>query len=167
MEIDHYIRLDFGSFIALVDAVGGVEISVPHQLIDPAYPKLDGGTIHVEFEPGKQTMTGERVLQYVRTRHSDSYFECAARQQQVIDTLVSKLKRPQIVKHWPCIWQIIRSETDTTLSTWDMLRFAPTLVIGWPNRKHRVLQPDKLTAMRADYRVPQYDILRPWITEPF
>jgi LCP family protein required for cell wall assembly len=167
VDVENYVRLDFNGFVALVDAVGGVDIDVPKQIIDYEYPTLDGGIMTVQFDPGHQHMDGERALQYARTRHQDSDYQRAARQQQVIDAIISKLSNPLYVVYWPGALNAIRSNTDTDLSAWDMARLGPAMLIGWRSKTVRVLEGDDLIGMKAGYWVPDYDQLSPWIEEHF
>jgi polyisoprenyl-teichoic acid--peptidoglycan teichoic acid transferase len=167
VTVENYIRVDFAGFVALVDAVGGVDIDVPKLIIDYEYPTADGGTMTVRFDPGIEHMDGERALQYARTRHQDGDYQRAARQQQVIDAVVKKLANPLRVTRWPRVWQAFRENTDTDLSTWDMLRLAPAVLIGWRGRDQRVLQRDDLIGMAAGYWRPDYDRLAPWIAAHF
>jgi LCP family protein required for cell wall assembly len=167
VRVEHYVRLDFRGFVALVDAVGGVDIDVPKLIVDYEYPTHDGGVMTVRFEPGRQHMDGERALQYARTRHQDDEYQRAGRQQQVIDALVKKLANPLHATAWPRVWRAIQNHTDTDMNTWDMLRLAPGLLLGWPGREQRVLQREDLVGMKAGYWIPNYERLLPWIEERF
>jgi LCP family protein required for cell wall assembly len=84
MTINHYVLVDFNCFRGLVDAVGGVRVDVPYRIYDPQYPTPDYRTKTVVFEPGVVWLDGERALEYVRTRHTDTDFGRMRRQQQVI-----------------------------------------------------------------------------------
>jgi LCP family protein required for cell wall assembly len=167
VTVRNYVRLDFNGFVALVDAVGGVDIKVPKLIIDYDYPTKDGGTMTVRFDPGRQHMNGERALQYARTRHQDGDYQRAERQQQVVDAVIKKLADPRQIIHWPRIWKAVRSNTDTDLSAWDMVRLGPALVLGWPGRNQRVLQQEDLIGMKAGYWRPNYDRILPWIKKHF
>ena len=167
VTVKNYVRLDFSGFVALVDAVGGVDIKVPKLIIDYEYPAPDNSIMTVRFDPGRQHMNGERALQYARTRSQDSDYERAGRQQQVVDAVIKKLADPRQIIHWPRIWKAIRSNTDSDLSTWDMVRFGPALVLGWPGRDQRVLQQEDLIGMKAGYWRPNYDRILPWIEKHF
>lgn len=80
LEIDHYALIDFTGFQKLVDAVGGVTVSVPSEL-------KDGET--VLFEAGTQTFNGDQALSYARYRgESDIDIGRVRRQQQIIRGLV-------------------------------------------------------------------------------
>jgi polyisoprenyl-teichoic acid--peptidoglycan teichoic acid transferase len=98
VPIDGYFLLNFDAFLRVVDAVGGVEVDVPRTIVDPNYPTEDYGVQTIRFEAGPQQMDAERALIYVRTRHQDSDFGRAARQQQVIQAVASKMMQPQ---NWP------------------------------------------------------------------
>ncbi|MEA2530241.1 MAG: polyisoprenyl-teichoic acid--peptidoglycan teichoic acid transferase [Thermomicrobiales bacterium] len=92
VPIDAYALLDFDGFRAVVDAAGGVEIDVPVAIHDEDYPTEDYGTKVVDFKQGRQQMNGERALEYVRTRHSDSDDARRDRQRQVLLALFEKGK---------------------------------------------------------------------------
>jgi LCP family protein required for cell wall assembly len=84
--IDAYVQLDMDDLAALVGAVGGVEIDVDKQLVDPP--------IGLDLQPGAQELDAETALKYVRTRQ-DSDYDRADRQQQLLLALVEKLSNPQ------------------------------------------------------------------------
>ncbi len=64
IPIDHYVRIDTEIFVALVDAVGGVDFDVPVHMSYDA-PDQD---LHIHFEPGLQHLTGQQALEVVRCR---------------------------------------------------------------------------------------------------
>jgi LCP family protein required for cell wall assembly len=92
LRIDYTAQINFDGFAAIIDALGGVSIDVPSQIIDEEYPTPDFGTIRVEFQPGSQRMDGQRALIYARTRHADSDFGRAERQQQVLRAIIQELR---------------------------------------------------------------------------
>ena len=61
VRIDHYVVVDFAGFRNIVDALGSVEICLPHAVDDPR-SKLD-------LPAGRQRVNGTQALAYVRTRH--------------------------------------------------------------------------------------------------
>jgi LCP family protein required for cell wall assembly len=92
VRIDHYVLVDFAGFESVVDAVGGIEVTVPYTLRDDAYPTEDYGTEVVVFEPGPQWMDGERALKYARTRNADSDDQRRQRQFAVLLALFDEGK---------------------------------------------------------------------------
>lgn len=88
--IDDYVMIDFDGFKEVVDAVGGIEITVPEAIVDEAYPTENYGTRTFTVQAGRQHMDGETALAYARTRHQDSDDKRRERQMLVIEALLHK-----------------------------------------------------------------------------
>nr|WP_229891815.1 LCP family protein [Streptomyces mashuensis] len=84
VHVDHYLEVDFTSFMKTVDAVGGVQVCTPRPLKDP-YSGLD-------LPPGTSTLDGGQALQYVRSRHLDGAADLGRmqRQQRFVASLMHK-----------------------------------------------------------------------------
>ncbi len=95
LDIPYYIRVDFKAFEDLINAVGGIAIDVPRAFNDNLFPGPNETYNPISFTAGLQTMSGERALQYARSRHGNngegSDFARARRQQQVLTALKQKL----------------------------------------------------------------------------
>ena len=90
IEIDHYLVLDFGGFMELVDAVDGIDVEVENYIFDPSYC-LTASCVDREilvFEPGLEHMDGERALAYARVRYGSGDLQRIERQQEVIRAAV-------------------------------------------------------------------------------
>ncbi len=92
--IDYYVRLNFDGFQQIVDQIGGVDIDVPKEINDPEYPDENYGFDPLYIPAGRQHMDGKLALKYARTRHVDSDYGRAARQQQVIVAIKDKVMQP-------------------------------------------------------------------------
>ena len=86
VPIDYYLQIDMNDFGGIVTAVGGLDVVVPYALYDP--------TIGLDLGAGKQHLNGNNAARYVRTRHQDTDYGRAVRQQQVVMALVGKLLEP-------------------------------------------------------------------------
>ncbi|MEU1514464.1 LCP family protein [Streptomyces sp. NPDC005811] len=84
VKIDHYLEVDFTSFMKTVDVLGGVKICTARPLRD-TYTGLDLG-------PGEHTLKGGAALQYVRARHADGSSDLGRmkRQQRFLASLVDR-----------------------------------------------------------------------------
>ncbi|MBL1090448.1 MULTISPECIES: LCP family protein [Streptomyces] len=85
VHIDHYLEVDFTSFMRTVDAVGGVEICTVRPLRD-SYTGLN-------LPVGKAQLNGGQALQYVRSRHIDGSADLGRmqRQQRFLAALIHKI----------------------------------------------------------------------------
>jgi LCP family protein required for cell wall assembly len=86
--INYWVAVDSSAFAAIVDAVGGVRVTIPEVLDDPSYPVGDTErTIHIHFNPGPQVLDGEHALEYARSRMSTSETDRSMRQELVLTAL--------------------------------------------------------------------------------
>jgi LCP family protein required for cell wall assembly len=92
IQIHYYARLNFAGFIRMVDAVGGVDIDVPHGFVDPSYDGYGAGVSGYSITAGPHHMTGRDALAYARSRKAltESDFTRQARQQQILIALRAK-----------------------------------------------------------------------------
>jgi LCP family protein required for cell wall assembly len=69
-KIDHVAIVDFTGFEDLIDAVGGIEVNLPHKLC----AEISGGSGHgqggitLHLKKGENTLDGEKALAYSRIR---------------------------------------------------------------------------------------------------
>ncbi|MEU8030014.1 LCP family protein [Streptomyces sp. NPDC049099] len=84
VKIDHYLEVDFASFMKTVDVLGGVPVCTTTPLKD-SYTGLD-------LPPGTHTLMGGQALQYVRARHIDGASDLGRmkRQQQFLAELIDR-----------------------------------------------------------------------------
>jgi LCP family protein required for cell wall assembly len=85
IPIHYYARVSLGGFVRMVDAVGGVDLSVARPLADPAYGGYGVGP-GWSVTKGAHHFDGANALAYARIRKSDgeSDFTRADRQQEVL-----------------------------------------------------------------------------------
>ncbi len=123
IPIDHVAIVDFTGFEDLIDAVGGVEVNVPHKLCADISGGAGGGQggVSLRLAKGENTLDGEKALAYSRVRepsecpgpgksaYSFGYndFKRAQAQQAVIngikDRLTDPLRLPYNFIHGPII----------------------------------------------------------------
>ncbi|MFE0671741.1 LCP family protein [Streptomyces sp. NPDC058867] len=84
VKIDHYLEVDFTSFMKTVDVLGGVKICTSQPLKD-SYTGLD-------LPAGTHDLKGGEALQYVRARHVDGASDLGRmqRQQRFMAALVER-----------------------------------------------------------------------------
>ncbi len=85
VRLDGIAVVNLNGFVRLVDALGGVTITIPRALHDDRYPLENGtGVVSIDFKAGKQHLNGHRALMYARSRHQDSDYGRMRRQQAVL-----------------------------------------------------------------------------------
>jgi polyisoprenyl-teichoic acid--peptidoglycan teichoic acid transferase len=176
IAMDGYLMADFDAFERLVDALGGVEIEVSETLHDTQYPDPRPGDPHayktVHFDPGLQTMDGQRALEYARSRMSTSDFDRARRQQEVLVAIRQKALSPRSLPRLPLLGVIVLDSLETNLSPREVLALGVLAVRLDPSRLRRVvLEPPLVNGRRradgAAIQLPNWSLINPVIEEHF
>jgi LCP family protein required for cell wall assembly len=170
VRVDRVVSVDFACFRNAVDAAGGVGVDVATRIVDHAYPGDEGGVTTVAFEPGRQTLSGERALQYVRTRSADSDFGRMGRQQQVVAALAQRMRDPAAAAR---VGQALLQECPglaTDLSPADILLLAGMAANGGDVRMgiigESMVSPTTIPS-GAQVLLPRWERIRPMMAELF
>ncbi len=81
IEIDGYVLIGFRGLERLIEQIGGVTVVLDAPLVDPTMHLSKKG---LRLKAGPNELAGNEALAFARTRHSDSDYQRAARQQQLI-----------------------------------------------------------------------------------
>jgi len=128
IDIDYYIQVDFEAFVVLVDAVDGVLVDVPQEILVWPNAEMEGDMKRIM--PGKQVLPGNLALGYVRTRDTDEGdFGRTKRQQQVLVGLQKKVFSydilPVVIPRLPAIYRDLSSNVETNLT------LSQIISLGW------------------------------------
>lgn len=116
-RINYVATINFNGFADLINAVGGIDVDVPREIVDNEYPTADFGYMTIRIPAGRQHMNGETALQYVRTRHADSDFGRAQRQQQVIRAIVQALREQPTILRPLAAMRLVNAASSATRTT--------------------------------------------------
>lgn len=100
LKADHYIVANMYLFVDVVDALGGLEITLPPEGIDGR--TATDRSARLVFPGGPQTLTGEQALTLARMRNI-SVFERAKHQNTVMCALREKIESPETILRLPAI----------------------------------------------------------------
>jgi polyisoprenyl-teichoic acid--peptidoglycan teichoic acid transferase len=127
-RIDRYALIGLQGVRDVVDAVGGVDITVAQAIHDDTYPTDDYGVQTVDIPAGRQHMDGDTALKYARTRHQDSDFGRIARQQQVLSAVRSALANPVNWPRIPAVVAAVERSVRTDVSPLDAIAVGAALL---------------------------------------
>lgn len=121
--IDYYVKINFDGFKQVVDLIGGVDVVVPKTIHDDEYPTIDYGYMTFHIDAGPQHLDGDTALMYVRTRNTDSDFERARRQQQVLMAVKDTVLQNKLLAtlRVPDLLEIISQSVEHDIPTTDLL----------------------------------------------
>lgn len=126
MGVNSYVIADFTALIKVIDAIGGIDVDVPYPITDNLFPNMYYGYDPLVLQAGFQHMDGYTAQKYARTRHGDSDFDRARRQQQVIfairDRVLSLESLPQLIVQAPSLYGSLSENVYTQLSLDQMIQ---------------------------------------------
>ncbi len=117
LEIHYYAMVNLHGFIGVVDALGGVEIDVPTEIVEESYggPELRG---HIVIPAGPQKMDGATALAYSRIRSQSSDYARMNRQRCVVKAVIDQSSPGELLAAYPSIAGVLKEtmQTDIPLS---------------------------------------------------
>lgn len=127
IKIDNYVKIDFDAIVNVVDSLGGLELTVDHEITGTYMPGSDLSKIHwVTVPAGTNLLTGEQVLTFVRERYSyaDGDFARQRNQQYVIQELMKKVLSTRDINTVYNLMSVASKYMTTSLTDSDMISFA-------------------------------------------
>lgn len=111
---DKYVLVTVDGFVELIDAIGGVEVDVPIDMVysDPAQD------LTINIKKGLQTLNGYDAMGFMRYRKTyvDGDLGRIKAQHKFIDSIIKKMVKPSTFARVPEIARIISENVDTDLT---------------------------------------------------
>ena len=123
---DFYVLVNFKAVTDTVDAIGGIEIDVPFNMVYND-PEQD---LHINLRRGLQNLNGHDALTFARYRKGDyernviSDYERINNQQTVIKTVMKKLLLPRNLLKIPQFIKIFNDNIFSNITAGNMIWFA-------------------------------------------
>ncbi|HEX6788099.1 MAG TPA: LCP family protein [Gaiellaceae bacterium] len=135
LRINHVVVVDFGSFVSLVDAVGGIDVNISENILSNKFDCPYTATRCQSwkgwyFSKGVHHLNGHQALIYSRIREnkldqSTTDFTRQQHQQQVMQATLSKIASVSMYFRLPFSGGDLMKPLATDLSTWQFLQ------LGW------------------------------------
>jgi LCP family protein required for cell wall assembly len=119
LPINYYVVIDMHGFAALVDAVGGVTITV-HDRIPIG---RTGGPYTGYIEPGRQTLDGFDTLWFARSRATSDDYARMARQKCVMQAMLRQLDPKTVLLHFDDIAKAGKDVVSTSIPASELDTF--------------------------------------------
>lgn len=119
-EIDHYAAVNMRTFINLVNAVGGIDVTLP-EAVDGR--TADDTSSRLVFKAGTLHLTGDRALTLARIRIKGG-FARGENQNRVLCALRDKLASPSVIKEIPELIESFKDNVQTDLTPAQITQLA-------------------------------------------
>ncbi|HEL2575800.1 TPA: LCP family protein [Streptococcus suis] len=152
IDIHYYARVNFTSFLKLIDLVGGVDV-VNDQAFTRGSHDFPVGTIHLD---------SEKALIFVRERYSlqGGDNDRGKNQEKVIAALIQKLSRPENLTNYQSIINNLQDSIQTNMSLETMMKLVNTQMesSGSYTVQSQALQGTGSTGLLPSYAMPGYQL---------
>lgn len=116
IKIDYYARLNFDSFLKLIDALGGVTV-----YNDQAFTSLHG---NYDFPVGNVKLDSDKALGFVRERYSLEHgdYDRGNNQMKVIQAILDKLTSLKSVSNYSDVISTVQDSIQTDMKLDTMMK---------------------------------------------
>jgi len=123
LDIQRYVKIDFFGIQTIVDAMGGVDVTLTQAEVD--YLRSYGH--NVSKGPGIKHLDGATALAYARTRDIDSDFQRTQRQRNVMTALLSKARGMGVMQAIGLMTKLL-PQVKTNISTGETVDLAKAVL---------------------------------------
>ncbi|MGD2051591.1 MAG: LCP family protein [Acidimicrobiia bacterium] len=163
LDIHYYALVNLDGFISVIDALGGVDITVTERIYDAEYPDEDGTLGVLDIAPGEYHMDGHLALAYARSRHATDDYDRMGRQRCVLQAVADQASPADLIRSFPTLAQAIKDNVSTDIP----LERLPDLVdllatMDTENMVALPLVPPRFTGPRTSdgYNTPDLPVIR-------
>ena len=124
IETDYYLRVNFTSFIKVINALGGITVNVSKSFCEQDSKRNFDNQICLR--KGTQNLTGEQALAYARHRKTLAKGDMSRGENQmdIIEAMVKKAMSPAIIKNYQSIINALSGNIVTNMTSDEMFEFA-------------------------------------------
>jgi polyisoprenyl-teichoic acid--peptidoglycan teichoic acid transferase len=120
LEIDHSVVINLHGFLALVDAMGGVEVNVRERVCVDCSQRANGSIRWTKgteewIEPGLQRLDGRHALWYSRSRAGSDDFSRMRRQRCVAGALIEQADPVSLLSRYPQIASVVKDNVNVDI----------------------------------------------------
>lgn len=117
LHMQYYALIDMAGFSQLIDALGGVTISVPEAV--PVHSDETFETVAFWIGPGAVQMDGYTALWYARSRHDTSDYDRMLRQRQLQEAILLQFNPANVLSKFQAVAQagaqVVRTDVPQTM----------------------------------------------------
>lgn len=116
LQIQYYVLIDMQGFSDLIDALGGVTMTVENRVPMGAGHDEEGNEVAITewIEPGTQVMDGYHALWYARSRYETSDYDRMQRQAQLQEAILQQFNPGNVLSKFQAVAaagaQVVRTD---------------------------------------------------------
>lgn len=126
VDIDYYARINFTSFVKIVNALDGIKVNVPIKFCEQNSKRSKKQQDKICLNKGMQTLNGEQALALARHRHTLPTGDRGRGENQmlILEAVMNKAMSPKIVTKYSSLINALQGRVTTNMTTNEMIKFA-------------------------------------------
>ena len=158
LDVPYYVRVQFDGFMRVVDAMGGVTISLPEDMAG--------------YTAGEHHLNSEQALAFVRDRQGADDFFRMTHGQILIRSVIRQLLTPSAWIHLPAVMDVASQSITTNIPVWLWPRLGLAIVrAGGDGIDSRTIEREMVmpftTSGGAQVLQPNWELINPLVDEMF
>ncbi|MGB6406567.1 MAG: LCP family protein [Planococcus donghaensis] len=113
VPVDYYLRMNFDAFIEVIDALGGIKVEVPYDIVEQDENDSQNA---IELKEGIQFLNGSEALALARTRHYDNDIERGKRQQMILESIMNRAVSAGSITKYGDVFEAVGDNMKTDLT---------------------------------------------------
>lgn len=150
--VDYYARINFTSFMSIVDALGGITVNNSQEFTSNVNGKF--------YAEGDIELNGEDALAFVRQRYglADGDIDRGRNQVKAINGILRKIASPMTLVRYPKILDAVEKSIETNVPANKLFNIAVEyLISGGMNASESIIQGEPSRGLPS-YAMPGYDL---------
>ena len=126
VKIDYYVRINFTSFIDIIDAIGGVDVDVESDFCESDENRSLKKKDLICLDKGVHNLKGKEALAYARNRHAFANGDIARgnHQMQILEAMIKKMNSKEILSNYNKLIDSLKGEMLTNMNIDDLYKIA-------------------------------------------
>ena len=155
VKVDYYVRVNFTSFMKIVEALGGIDVNVPKAFCEQNSKRSFEEEDLICLQKGKQRLNGERALAFARHRKTlaEGDKTRGSNQMLILEAIIKKTMSLDSITKLNSIIKALEGRVVTNMSTDDMYKFAKKEMKKNPTFTYTHLGANGTTATRPCFAV--------------
>jgi LCP family protein required for cell wall assembly len=127
INIDDFVMVNSCAFVKVVDAIGGVTITLDKELPMPSKLPCSNYRLTPTIGPGETYMDGTKALGYVRSRKADSDYQRMERQRTLLQTIASQIGITDLLTNFSALASAVKDDVRTSMTVEEARTLLATL----------------------------------------
>lgn len=125
-DIDYYVRINFTSFVRIVDELGGIKVNVPLHFCEQNSKRSKAPNDLICLNKGVQNLNGEQALALARHRKTLPTGDRGRGENQmlVLESIINKAMSPKIISKYSSLIDALKGRISTNMTSNEIIKFA-------------------------------------------